>query len=429
MPIVDLQRRMRELGRIRLGVKNAKNQPISIGTFRLTSSSSDLLDAAAELYGGKVELWPDAPQAGRVYQLTTDTDSLPVAIPPGQSLSQWYEQWSGGGCTRRCDGVRETIQDQPCICALSMKSDDDERDCKPTTRLSVFLPELWDMGVWRLETHGWYAAVELGGIVPFLEAATARNVALPAKLRIEHRTVIRTGQPKRQFPVPIIEVGTKLDVLLQAVGMLETPTGPAETGRPLAAGAAPALEGGQHTRPALPAKDDPSEHAGAATAPPAPKPAPTATATAAPAKQIAARMLELGLDEPHQRAFASWYFERTVGDFATDLQLEEIQEMHALLTEVDTGVSQIVIKSGYAWLEDTAVDTPDSAAVEGTHTLDEWKAKLEQTTGVGPATLIKLARDTAGKMDLDSNTISSLAALSEAPVQLQTAVWSAMDKL
>jgi hypothetical protein len=176
--------------------------------WRLTSSDLERLAAAAELYGGKPVPW-DA-QPGQ-YELYTDTDQLPIMLLPGQTLSQWYELWSGGGAQRRCDGKREVLTDSDCICL----GEEGERKCKPTTRLNVLLPDVPGLGCWRLESHGWNAAVELAGTAQFLEQATDRGQMLPARLRIERRRQVKDGQT-RHFNVPIIDIDVPLRTALAA---------------------------------------------------------------------------------------------------------------------------------------------------------------------------------------------------------------------
>src|SRR5690606_11373339 len=103
-PILDLQRRQRELGRIRMGDKGGKGQPQKLSEFRLTSPARHLLDHAAALWGGEVREWAGSPSEGQ-YELYTKTGVLPIVIPPSaEPVSQWYEQWTGGGCTHRCNG-------------------------------------------------------------------------------------------------------------------------------------------------------------------------------------------------------------------------------------------------------------------------------------------------------------------------------------
>jgi hypothetical protein len=116
--IIGVQRRMMELGRIRLGDKADSGAPRKLSKFRLTSASRALLEAAAELYGGTVQDWQGAPDDG-YFELYTDTDTLDIILPPVFSdrdgsptlpYSQAYELWSGGGCQRRCDGATEPSQ-------------------------------------------------------------------------------------------------------------------------------------------------------------------------------------------------------------------------------------------------------------------------------------------------------------------------------
>ena len=220
-PILDLQVRMRELGRIRTGVQvassNGKRRPSKLETFRLTSASRTLLDHAAEVYGGDVHPWaaPNGPE----FELVTTSDHLDIIVPPGQALSQWYELWSGG-CQRRCDGRLNVITDSPCECpedpAERRELAAEGRACKPTTRLNVMLPLVPDLGIWRLEVHGYYAAVELAGAAAFLERTRGD---VPARLRLDKRHVKRPGEPSKDFVVPVIEIGATLSEMTRvAIG-------------------------------------------------------------------------------------------------------------------------------------------------------------------------------------------------------------------
>lgn len=199
MTIIGLQRRLVEVGRIRMGEKNERGLPTRLETWKLTSRDQLRLTAAAKVFGGEVREWKDHPGQ---YELHTEVDSLPILLMPGQALSQHYELWSGGGCKRRCDGEQEQLSDGPCLC------DPDQRECKPHTRLNVLLPDVAGVGAWRLDTQGYYAATELTGTVDLLEIATMRGVLLPARLRIDQRAVLRDGQTKR-FPVPTLDIDVR----------------------------------------------------------------------------------------------------------------------------------------------------------------------------------------------------------------------------
>ncbi|HYI67113.1 MAG TPA: hypothetical protein VEW95_09335 [Candidatus Limnocylindrales bacterium] len=216
MPILDLQKRLRELGRIRTGEKVAGSngpRPSKLDRFRLTSGSQTLIEAAAEAYGSDkrgVRPWTNPFDNSQEYEVVVAAETLRIVVPPGQSLSQWWEMWTGGGCARRCDGERESITDKPCLCPPVGKERAEAaakgRACKPTTRVSVILPDLPDIGTWRLESHGFNAAVELAGMADILEGATRQGRMIPAKMRLDQRTVKRQGEATRNFAVPVIEV-------------------------------------------------------------------------------------------------------------------------------------------------------------------------------------------------------------------------------
>lgn len=212
MTIIGLQRRLVEVGRIRMGEKNEKGNPTRLENWKLTSRDEVRLQAAAKVFGGKVEPWEG--HAGH-FALHTEVSALPVLLMPGQTISQWYELWSGGGCKRRCDGDSEQLSDGPCLC------DPEARECKPHTRINVLLPDVPGIGAWRLDTSGYYAATELTGTVDLLEMATTRGVLLPARLRIDQRAVLRDGQTRR-FPVPTLDIDVRpLEMRAIAQGAVE----------------------------------------------------------------------------------------------------------------------------------------------------------------------------------------------------------------
>ncbi|MCQ6250866.1 recombination directionality factor [Streptomyces malaysiensis] len=222
MPILDLQQRIRELGRIRIGQKvatsNGKTRPAKLNRFRLTSPSRELLDRVATQYGGTVAPWTPDGGAGQ-YEVITDATRMPILVPH-QPVSQYYELWSGGGCQRRCDGITELLSDRPCPCG----PDPQARQCKPTTRLNVVLSEVPGVGVWRLESHGYYAALELPGVAELLAKAGGY---VPAFLGLEERTAKREGKTLR-WMVPTIDV----DITPTALMSGNAATGLAVTGGP-----------------------------------------------------------------------------------------------------------------------------------------------------------------------------------------------------
>lgn len=212
--ILSLQRRLHQAGRIRIGTSvPAKSRagkdfrrPVKLDSFLFTSSNVRALHRIAETFGGNVEPWDEAPGAPQS-KVLTETDEIPVLVPPeSMAFSQAFEHWDAGRCMRRCDGEHEALSDGTCQC------DPDNRLCKPTTRLSLMLPQVAGSGLWRLDVRGYYAAVELSGafgLAEILAAASGRSI-IPGVLRLTQREVKREDPETHKtithkFAVPVID--------------------------------------------------------------------------------------------------------------------------------------------------------------------------------------------------------------------------------
>jgi len=228
MAVLDIQRRGQQIGRLRIGQQvstgktdsngNEKMRPVRLDTFRFTTGSRATAQAIAELYGGKIRDWNGE------FEIITGKSEIGVTVPPrDEVISQWYEKWTKGGCERRCDSQYEQISGGPCLCPHAKDPSDAgevarkalERSdlaklnppqaCKLVTRISVMIPDLPGLGVFRLDTGSFYAAVEIGDSAELMQVARDRGVFLPAILRIEQRQRVAGGQTKK-FPVPVLEV-------------------------------------------------------------------------------------------------------------------------------------------------------------------------------------------------------------------------------
>ncbi|WP_399142240.1 hypothetical protein Q3A86_33305 [Streptomyces sp. NBUA17] len=218
--IKTMKRQAAELGRIRTGYSrpnpNPDKGPIPVmsKTFVLTSHSRDYVAAAAELYGGKVEQWTPQRSSVAQWRVITEAPELRAILPAGDPLSQSYEMWGGGGCERRCDGEFESIKRQPCVCLAKFGEDWHERPptqvCRPTSRVGVYLPDLPDVGVWRLETKSYYAADALAGGLDTVLQATEGKGLLPVRMWIEQRTRVVNGKTKQYQVVMVVPSLPKL---------------------------------------------------------------------------------------------------------------------------------------------------------------------------------------------------------------------------
>lgn len=205
VPLNQLDRRMPEAGRIRLGERAGKAMR-SLDHLRFTSPTRSLIEQIAGLYGGAAAAWNEPKAANTAqWQVTITADAVPVYVVP-DGLSVNYELWSGGGCVRRCDGEICMIsvntpdggeqRQVPCQCAAQ-----GAMECRPYTRMQLILPEISFAGVWRLETKGWNAVHELPGMYDMIDQLAAKGQMVRALVSVERRRQKTRGQT-RDFVVP-----------------------------------------------------------------------------------------------------------------------------------------------------------------------------------------------------------------------------------
>lgn len=209
--ILNRQRQLAEQGRLRLGYTLPTEKgvrPVKSETWVLTSHSEEHIQAAAALWGGKPERWQPQGNGVEQWRVITTSAAIDAILPPGEPLTQTYEQWSKGGCQVRCDGVTEQFSGNPCLCLAKFGDQWYERNtgvCDSKSRLKVLLPDMPGLGVWRMETGSFYATDEIAGMVDTIRAAVGDQVLVPVQLRIEARTRVAAGQTK-QFVVPVLEL-------------------------------------------------------------------------------------------------------------------------------------------------------------------------------------------------------------------------------
>lgn len=243
-PIENLGQSIPEAGRIRIGVRTDRGAPRSIDTFRFTSTNEAAIREIATLYGGDVRPWN--PRGSRSeFEVITAAKAIPIILPPNPlGNTPIYELWSGGGKVRTCDGVTMTISrqtpdgaeyaDEPCACDAR-----NEMQCAVTTRLWVLLPDIHFAGTWRLESHGWYAAKELPGMVATVQALQQRGFTR-ALLALDRRSEVKGGQT-RNYVVPVVRSEYTVNEIVAGEASLGALASP-EAAQPLALPPAPLLD-------------------------------------------------------------------------------------------------------------------------------------------------------------------------------------------
>lgn len=229
MPIKEVDNhpnRWRAVGAIRMGRQTENGRAYALDTIRLTSPYEGLLKDAADLWGGDVQPWENPHTGEQEWEVVTDTSEIPVFVPPQDIRQQQnYELHGGGGIKRRCDGETEEISEGACLCA----QEDGERQCDPVTRLNVIVPDLPDIGVWRLRTTSWYGALELHEAVRALRHLMGAGQLPEASLAIENRVKKVQGESNRHFAVPVLRVERTPRELMQMRSGGEAPE-PLDTG-------------------------------------------------------------------------------------------------------------------------------------------------------------------------------------------------------
>jgi len=195
MSIIQIQRKYAEMFRIRLGQKAASGAPESLkGEIRITSPSKEWVKAFADTYGGRPKRWGDTGK----FEVFLPTNRLPITILPGQNLTQHMELWGGSVCQRRCNGV-EMSGGAPCICGEDAPLED--RECKPTSRLTVACPEIGLVGTGMLVTHSTIAAAEWAGSFSIAQPILDMQRTVDAILRVD-----ALSTPGHNFNVPRLEL-------------------------------------------------------------------------------------------------------------------------------------------------------------------------------------------------------------------------------
>ena len=225
-PIAEMGRAP-EQGRIRYGIKttsqSGKTIPRSIRKFRFTSSDTVALDQIAGLYGGTVKPWENGQS-----EVVSNSEEIPIVLPPDPlGTGPQYEMWKGSSCVRRCDGVvcytpantqdGAELLEVPCVCGAN-----ETLECKPTTRLSVILPDVRFGGVWRLDCKGWHGTNELPAMVSTVQQLQGQGLSR-AYLALEPRK-----KGSKQWVVPVIRLGATPNQLISGQASLAEPVKVAE---------------------------------------------------------------------------------------------------------------------------------------------------------------------------------------------------------
>jgi len=274
--VLDQQKVLREIGRIRFGERkrpSAPGRPIPYP--RVTSQNEGVIREVADVFGGEVKQWPRDENSPPEWEVTID-GPLAIACPPFViPYSTAYEQWAGSINTVRCDGItcdvhrgKGKYKVEPCICA-ARGIEPEDRPCKKTTRINVLIVGIKTLGTFRCETKSHYASEQVPAMLELLQMSGRAGWLL---MRSQKRTVygeVQKGPKKGQeevqtkkFPVIVVEADFHAEEVMQLDRPASMAALPAPVTRALPRGERPALGPGADVPVLGPQPED-------STAPPA----------------------------------------------------------------------------------------------------------------------------------------------------------------
>jgi hypothetical protein len=241
MPNVLTQRRLVEIGRLRLGDEKQPNRPgAQLDTFRFTSTSQKVVEMAAGIYGGTVAEFRGSDDDA--WQVIFERKRIQVLIPPVDAFTSWMEKWTGPVLERRCDGEVVTTtedspdgavrMDQPCLCGVDVNRY--ERECKPRLRLNLILSELPISGQVLLQAGGWHASDTIGSLMQSVADVMEQRVLdelptnfTPASIWIAPKTTKSKERGTRHFKTLMMTLGASIAELAapREAPQLPTPDG------------------------------------------------------------------------------------------------------------------------------------------------------------------------------------------------------------
>ncbi len=229
-PMLDVQKRSAEMFRLRFGDQRGNdNAPRKLtDSIRVTSYGRDIIEAFVDVYGGEPRKW-QSPK-GSQWEAYLPITEIPIWVLPGDSLSQWWEQYRGQVCEKRCNGEFDSLSGEACTCPADIQVRmNTKKACRPMTRVNIACPTVSENWAGAFVSHGMTAAETLPQAVWFVEGALAQGVRVPATLRVvEHKGrrhfIVPQIEPVRTSPAALVaaENGDALEIAAPPTRALES---------------------------------------------------------------------------------------------------------------------------------------------------------------------------------------------------------------
>lgn len=186
------------VGTLRSG-QQINGKPISLETWRFTSSDPEVLKAVADAFGGTAQAWNTTGKEG--FEVLTNEAVLDVVL---EWIGSEMILWGRNGPIRKCDGIQQKDDAcSACVCPATMderkKAADQGTGCEPNVTVKFRLVGLESLGVFRFFSSSWGFAKDVQAVEEELGRLGGRALATLTK-----RTV--NTKDGRTFQVPEVTI-------------------------------------------------------------------------------------------------------------------------------------------------------------------------------------------------------------------------------
>lgn len=184
------------VGRFRAG-RQLQGRPMSLDTFRITTSDPDVADQAAELLGAVEGPQEWDTKTDEVFEVITEAESVDIILQGEYAISSEMVLWGRKGKVRQCDGATQ-VNGKPCECPQEygerIEAAKEGTGCEPSISLLFSLADAPDLGRFRFQSGSWTLA---NMVAEWEEAFAATGHSATATLTLQERTRKATGTTYR----------------------------------------------------------------------------------------------------------------------------------------------------------------------------------------------------------------------------------------
>ena len=184
------------VGRFRAG-RQLQGRPVSLDSFRVTTSDPAVADAVGEVLGVKEGPQKWDTKTDEVFEVITEADSVDIILRGESAIRSEMVLWGRKGKVRSCDGVTQS-DGKACECPSEygerIEAANAGTACEPSISLLFSLADAPDLGRFRFQSGSWTLANMVSG---WEEALSDANFHATATLSLEERTRKSSGTSYR----------------------------------------------------------------------------------------------------------------------------------------------------------------------------------------------------------------------------------------